>query len=249
MFVKRPHFKTIFSKNIFLIIFPLIAYYGWCYVNKLNTGYFAATSYYGITNAQNCVYFAEKVPKEYEWISKPYVEYREKSIKENKVIAMTIWYAYEDGAFDKYNLSFQELSKELENYTKVAIKNNPFDYLKQIMLRSWFDFWKPTIYWNYNKFNFSLVNKVFAGIWYIQYAILFLLKLIFLGLIPYYFYQFYKKRQLTNELTIVIIVFSNSILQAIVTYGTNYRFSLPYEFIMIISVLLFLKSKLKIPTT
>jgi hypothetical protein len=89
--IKKPTIKTVFSKNIILFVFSLIVYFGWSHVNKINTGYFAATSYYGLTNAQNCVYFAEKTPKEFDWISKPYVQYRELAIKEKKDVAMSIW--------------------------------------------------------------------------------------------------------------------------------------------------------------
>lgn len=85
LIIKKPSLKTVFSKNVILLVFSLIAYYGWSYVNKINTGYFAPTSYYGLTNAQNCVYFAEKTPKEFDWISKPYVQYRELAIKEKKM--------------------------------------------------------------------------------------------------------------------------------------------------------------------
>ncbi|WP_288984610.1 hypothetical protein [uncultured Flavobacterium sp.] len=246
LFLKKPKFKTILSQNLILIVFPLFAYYGWCYVNKVNTGYFAATSYYGLTNAQNCVYFAEKTPKEFDWISKPYVQYREMAIKENKDVAMSIWFAYEDGAYDKYNLTFQEFSIELGKFAKVAIKENPLDYLKQVIFRSWFNFWKPTIKFNDSKFNFKYGNKLCMGIWYIQYAILTFFRLLFVILIPYYLYLFFKTKDLSNEVISIVIVFSNSILQALVTFGTNDRYSFPFEFIMIIVVLLFLKDKIQL---
>lgn len=240
--IKKPTFKTVFSKNIILVVFSLIAYYGWSYVNKVNTDYFAPTSYYGLTNAQNCVYFAEKTPKEFNWISKPYVYYREKAILENKDVSMAIWFAYEDGAFDKYNLTFQELSFELGKFAKVAIKENPGEYLKQVVFRSWFNFWKPTFKYNDEKFNFKYANKICVGIWYFQRVFLILFRISFLLLVPFYIYQFFKNRELTNEIIIVAIVFGNSVLQAIVTFGTNDRYSFPFEFIMIILVLMFLKN-------
>ena len=241
--VKKPTFKTVFSKNIILVVFSLIAYYGWSYVNKVNTGYFAATSYYGLVNAQNCVYFAEKTPKEFAWISKPYVRYRENAIREDKDVAMYIWFAYEAGAFDKYKLTFQELSIELGKFAKVAIKENPGEYLKQVVFRSWFNFWKPTFMYNDEKFNFKYANKICVGIWYLQRVFLILFRLSFLLLVPFYIYQFFKNKIVTNEVIIVAIVFGNSVLQAIVTFGTNDRYSFPYEFIMIILVLMFFKNK------
>lgn len=84
------------------------------------------------------------------------------------------------------------------------------------------------------------------GIWYIQYAILTFFRLLFVISIPYYLYLFFKTKDLSNEVISVVIVFSNSILQALVTFGTNDRYSFPFEFIMIIVVLLFLKDKIKL---
>jgi hypothetical protein len=245
--LKKFSFKRLISSSV-LIIVPLFIYFGWCYINERNTGYFAPTTYYGLISAQNCVYFAEKAPKEYEWIAKPYVKYREKSIRENREVAMSIWYAYEDGAYNKYNLTFQQLSTELGKFAKVTIKNNPQEYLKQIVFRSWFDFWKPTIYWNYDKFNFKYANKMAIGVWYIQYVILLFFRLFFITLMPYYFVKFLKNRQVTVTFMLTSIVFSNSILQAIVTYGTNDRFSFPFEFIMIIVVMIFFRDKKWFPT-
>lgn len=244
LIIKKPSLKTVFSKNVILLVFSLIAYYGLSYVNKINTGYFAPTSYYGLTNAQNCVYFAEKTSKEFDWISKPYVQYRELAIKEKKDVAMSIWLAYENGAFDKYNLTFQELSIELGKFAKVAIKENPDEYLKQVVFRSWFNFWKPTFKYNDEKFNFRYANKICVGIWYLQRVFLILFRISFLLLIPYYIYKFFKNKICTNEIIIVAIVFGNSVLQAIVTFGTNDRYSYPYEFIMIILVLLFIKTEI-----
>ena len=150
--------------------------------------------------------------------------------------------AYEAGAFDKHNLTFQELSIELGKFAKVAIKENPGEYLKQVVFRSWFNFWKPTFKYNDEKFNFEYANKVCVGIWYFQRVFLILFRISFLLLVPFYIYQFFKKKILTNEVIIVVIVFGNSVLQAIVTFGTNDRYSFPYEFIMIILVLMFFKS-------
>jgi hypothetical protein len=244
--LKGFNFKRLIL-NLFLIVLPLFAYFGLSYINKINNGYFVPTAHFGLTRAQNCVYFAEKSTKEFDWISKPYVLYREKSIKENKDLAMSIWYAYDDGAFDKYNMTFIELSFKLGEYANLTIRNNPMDYLKQIVCRSWFDFWKPTVYWNYNKFNFKYANKLFLAVYYVQYVILLFFRLFFIMLIPYNVFQFLKNKKVTITFMLTMFVFSNSILQAIATYGDNNRYSFPFEFIMIIVVFLFIREKNLLP--
>ncbi|RTL13205.1 MAG: hypothetical protein EKK56_05630 [Flavobacteriaceae bacterium] len=248
LLLKQPNFKTIFRKSCLILLFPMLAFWSWSYVNKVNIGQFSTSGISGLYLAQNCVYFAEDAPKEFDWISKPYVAYREKSIGENRDVAMAIWYAYEDGAYDKYNLTLPEFSVELGKFAKAAIKENPFAYLKQVITKSWFDFWKPTINWNYEAFNFKYANKLFLGVWYLQSALIVLIKAGFLFVFGFQLIQFLKSRKFVLEFLLSSIVFSASVLQALATYGTNYRFSFPFEFIMIIIVLLFLKKNIKLPS-
>lgn len=66
-------------------------------------------------------------------------------------------------------------------------------------------------------------------------------------LVPFYVYQFFKKRKITFEIVMVAIIFLGSVLQGIVTYGTNVKYAYPYEFLMIIVVLLFFKKEVNLP--
>ena len=235
--------KKIINKKLILLIFPLIAYFGWSYVNKINTGYFVSTTFLGLNISQNCVYFAEKGPDKYDWISEPYVKYREKSLKENKDVAMSIWYAYNEGEYEKYNLNFNDFSQALGEYAKETIKQNPQDYLYQVFFYSWKDFWKPGIHWNYYKFNFNYANKILLVIWYIQNVVLWFFRLSFVMLIPFFLIKAIWNRKITAEFILFMTVFSASILQALVTYGTNSRFSFPFEFIMIFLVMIYIKNR------
>jgi len=241
--LKGFSFSRIFNRLLIVPFFSLIAFLGWSYINKINTGYFVSTTYYGITTAQNCVYFAEKTPEKYHLISSIYVKYRDQAIAEDKDVAMSIWYAHAE-LTEKTGLNFVDLSHELNEFAKVAIFNNPGDYARQVAI-SWKDFWKTSIYWNYNDFNVTYANKVFLGVWYIQSFILVTLKIIFVLLIPYHILMFFKNRKITPQFVIVSLVFSTSLLQAMATYGTNSRYSYPFEFLMIICLLLTFKPQLK----
>lgn len=243
--IKNFRIRTIINQKIIILILPLLAYFGWSYVNKINTGYFVSTTFYGLNISQNCVYFAEKGPKEYQWIIEPYVKYREKTIAENKDVAMSIWHAHYNDLKYKYPY-FPECSYHLGEYAKATIKNNFSDYLFQVVTKSWFDFWKAQIYWHYDEFNFKYINYFFGAIWKIQKLILYIFKFSFLLLIPFYFYEFLKNKKITNEIVMITVVFAGSVLQGIVTYGTNVKYSFPYEFLIILTVLLFLKNKTKI---
>lgn len=247
--LKNFNFKKIINQKIILLIFPLLTYFGWSYVNKINTGHFVSTSFFGLNLAQNCVYFAENTTPEFQWIGTIYAKYRIKNSTENDTIkkeinkndlAMTIWDAREELAAQKNN-NFPDLSTKLGKYAVATIKKNPIQYAKQVIFYSWFDFWKTSIYWNYSSFLLPFTNKICLGFWYIQNVLLLFLKFSFILLCPFYIIVFFKTRKISFEFITVIVILTTSILQALATYGTNSRFSYPFEFLMIIIVLSFIR--------
>lgn len=244
LFIKKPALRTILSKSLIIIALPLLGYFGCCTLNKINIGYFVPTSYTGLTRAQNCVYFAEKTPEKYQWIGIPYAQYREISIAQNIDPSMAIWDAMSNGAYDKYNLTFEQFSEELGNYANATIVENPKEYAIQVITRSWVDFWKTTALWDKEKFNSPEMHTLIDEFWKVQHLLLRILKLVFLVLTPYYLFQCIKTRKLTNEFVISVVVLATSILQAMATYGTNSRYSFPFEFIMIIMVFMFIKERI-----
>jgi 4-amino-4-deoxy-L-arabinose transferase-like glycosyltransferase len=248
--IKNFNFKRIINRKIILLIFPLFTYFGWSYVNKINTGHFVSTSFFGLNLAQNCVYFSENTTPEYQWIGTIYAKYRIKNLKENDTIkkdinkhdlSMTIWYAQKELVAKKNN-NFPDLSNDLGQYAIATIKKNKIPYAKQVICYSWIDFWKTSIYWNYTKFLVPFSNKFFLGFWYIQNVLLLLLKFSFLLICPFYIIKCFKTRKISFEFISVITILTTSILQALATYGTNSRFSYPFEFLMIIIVLSFIRN-------
>jgi 4-amino-4-deoxy-L-arabinose transferase-like glycosyltransferase len=243
--LKEFRISNFLNQKIIILIFPMIAYFGWSYVNKLNTGYFVSTTFYGLNIAQNCVYFAEKCPEEYQWIGDSYAKHREISIKENEDVAMTIWRSYASGDFDDKCLNFAQLSNELGNYGKATIANNPKDYVEQVFTRSWFDFWLVFGKKEFTPFRITFVDKTMDGIWFVQNIMLLLFKFSFLALTPFYIFKFLRERKVTIEIIIVTVVFATSLLQGLVTYGTNSKYAFPFEFLMVILCLLFIKNHVR----
>lgn len=218
-----------------MLVIPLFVFLGWSYVNKKNTGYFTSTTFYGFNLAQNCVNFAEKTTPEYAPIGNIYAKYRDNRISD-KEIAMTIWEAYPE-LESETGLSFPDLSNRLYNYSIATIKENQTAYLQQVFI-SWRDFWKTSLYWEYDKFAIPHANEILLYICYLERILLQLIKIAFIILIPYNISRGIKQKKITPQLTISIIVFTASILQAFVTYGTNSRFSFPFEMLIVLSVIL-----------
>lgn len=225
--------REVFLKHIYIAIIPIILFLGWSYVNKVNTGYFTSTTFYGFNLAQNCVNFAEKTTPEYAEIGHIYAKYRDE-IDSDKETAMTIWLA-EPELREKTGLSFPDLSAKLYDYSIATIKENPTDYLKQVFV-SWCDFWKTSLYWEYDSVAITHANNVILYVCYVERIVLQLIKILFVLLIPYNIIRAVKEKKLSPSFIISIIVFTASILQALITYGTNSRFSFPFEMLIVLSV-------------
>ena len=235
--------RKFINHKIIILFSTVFTYLGISYINKINTGYFVSTTYFGLNLSQNCVYFAENTSNKYKEIGKLYAKHREKTIQENKDPAMTIWNGIDEIQNHTGIEYFPEFSDYLGKYAKETIVLNKKEYIKQVITISWFDFWKTDIYWKYKNFAVPFINKIYLLIWYVQKTILFCLKLSFVLLIPYYIVRYLKNGKITFEIVVVTTVFAASVLQAIVTYGTNARYSFPFEFLIIIIVLMFLREK------
>ncbi|RZJ76210.1 MAG: hypothetical protein EOO45_03025 [Flavobacterium sp.] len=224
--------KTVINRRIAVLVFPLIVFLGWSYVNKVNTGYFVSTTFFGVNIAQNCVSFAEKSPEEFKLIRDIYVKHRTEVQLNNGDLSMTIWEAH-DELLEKTGMSSPELSYELAKFGKATINKNPVDYSKQVFV-SWFEFWRTS----FDNQTLNSANPVFKYIWTPQKLLLRGIKVVFVLLIPYYLIQFIRFRKVSPVFILTTLIFAGSVLQAMVTYGNNSRFSFPFEFLMIMVVII-----------
>lgn len=247
--IKDFNFKRIINKRIIILLFSVVSYFGWSYFNKINTGSFTSTTFLGYNLAQNCVYFAEKGPKEYSWIYEPYAKHRDLILAKdkNQSAAMAVWDTYFSRVYDYKKLSFANLSNEFGKYATETIKNNPKDYFKQVITKSWLYFWRPNIAIDIDRLETKNKQTVFNVIWFVQRKLLNIFKYGFVLLVPFYLYRFFKNKKITNLFILVSIIFTTSILQGLITYGTNARYSFPFEYVMILTGLIFIKNHIKLP--
>lgn len=218
-----------------VLLIPSFVFLGWSYTNKENTGYFVSSTFYGFNLAQTCVSFAEKTTPEYQEIGEIYAKYRDNRISD-KEEAMVIWEAYPE-LQEKTGLSFPDLSKKLYDYSIATIKENPAAYLKQTFV-SWCDFWKTSLYWEQQNFGVSGASDAIQYICYLERILLQLIKILFVILIPINIACSVRRKEISPQLMISVIVLMASILQALSTYGTNSRYSFPFEMLIVISVTL-----------
>jgi hypothetical protein len=129
-----------------------------------------------------------------------------------------------------------DLSSKLSDYSKATIRLNPNGYLRQIFI-SWWNFWKTNLYLNEVNFKSKNAKNFYNSLWFIEHFPLRLFKLFFLLTIPFQLIVFFKEKKIEVVFLFTIMIFVTSILQALVTYGTNSRFSYPFEFLIVVIVL------------
>lgn len=223
--------------NAFLICLPAtLSYQGWSVLNEYNTGYRSVTVFSGINLAQNCVSFIEYASDEHAALRDLYVRKRDSMIAHEGNVSMSIWEVYDD-LQDQEGITVYELSQRLDPINKELIKNHPWLYIKQVGV-SWKDFWKDELLWNYKKFEYNPPKWILSGTWlFIQRPILFILTIFFLiiSMIMTY-HRIMKKRFLFDfEFFCVVLIIGSSLGQALVIYGNNARFSVPFTpFILLI---------------
>ncbi|WP_299678964.1 hypothetical protein [uncultured Dokdonia sp.] len=233
---RHLRFTAILSRALLLCIPAVMSYQGWSYLNFQNTGYKSVTAFSGINLAQSCVSFVDKANDTHADLRDLYVHKRDSVIAENGDVSMTVWRVYET-LKAKENITVSELSQRFDPMTKELIKNNPSSYFKQVGI-SWIDFWEEYILWNYSKFEYKIPTWTLSGIWlYIQTPMLYIMNVLFLiisGIITIrrirekrFYFDFY--------LFCTVLIIGSSIGQALVIYGNNGRFSVPFlPFIIIV---------------
>ncbi|MBN8642340.1 MAG: hypothetical protein J0L86_11070 [Flavobacteriales bacterium] len=241
--IKNFSWKKFVSVKLILFILPLYAYFSWCSFVEERIGYFEPTAYFGLNLAQNCLYFAEKGPKEYEFIMKPYVQYREEMLKNGEDPSMAIWRVWGGQHLAPKYTKFADVTHQFGNYAKATISNNLGDYFYYTLTHSWFDFWRVFDMKPYMKFQDDTFNSTISIINSIQIVMMSIIKFIFLLLSFYYLYVWIKNKKINAVLILLAFIHSSAILQGAVTYGTNAKYAFPYEFFMLVVVLLFLRDK------
>ena len=246
--IKNPSFKKVISVKLIIFILPAYAYFSWCSFVEEKTGYFEPTAYFGLNLAQNCLFFAEKGPKEFDFIANPYVKYREEMLQKGEDASMAVWKVWGGQHLAPKYTKFADVTHQFADYAKATIASNFGDYLYYSITNSWFDFWKVFDMKPYMSFKENTLNTFVTVINTIQMVVLLILKFVFLILSFYYTFLFIKNKKVTQVMILLAFIHAAAILQALVVYGTNAKYAFPYEFFMVVVVVLFLKGKLNWPS-
>jgi hypothetical protein len=117
-------------------------------------------------------------------------------------------------------------------------------YLKSVS-RAYFDFWfLPNFieYWDLNKIKLKFVSSVLSYAIKAELYFWLVLNLLFIITGVYYIYLYYRKKYLPASILVIFLYFTVillSVIQALVQYGDNWRFSVAIKPYILLAVIFF----------
>lgn len=238
------------TMHVFLFSLPVIFFIGgWSFYNYQRLAYFGITTLTGYNLTNHSGAFIEYAPEKYNVIAKIYLANREVQIANTDSHSMTIWRTIPE-MMEKTGYSYTQLSRGLTRMSIRLFLTHPFLYGWSV-LQSWILFWNEPGWWVWQNAHNEITGRVLGYLWRAEKYLLVTLNLIFLISVSYLFITkiIIKKKYPKTPLSIlalVIIILTCSILQALVEYGENARYSMQVKPFVILVVMLVLTSCQKI---
>lgn len=203
---------------------------GWSYFNWQTTRYFGVTTMTGFNLINHTGAFIEAAPPQYAAVQEVYLKYRAERIAETGNQSMTIWRALPDlGTVT--GLSYVELSKLLTRMSVDLIIRRPDLYLISVA-NAWLGFWKVPNYWYPASIQPAVLASCLKAVWLVERITLIGVNFVFLAFGVYWIYRLFQRRLSRIEVSLLWlwwVVFGASLIQALLDYGENPRYGLPFE--------------------
>ena len=218
-----------------VVVFVLV----WSLINLRTAGYFGLTSLsgYGLTDMVGN--YMEYAPDKYAVVRDIYVEHRDARVAVRGNYAQTVWAAFWDMS-EATGLDYSGLSRLLGQVSIDLIRAHPALYLKNVAL-GWVGFWKVPNYWRLNLVHPTSLVPLLEKVWQVERAGLLGLNGVFLGMGGVWMIRWVRRSLYGLEATLLatwMVVIVGSVAQALVQYGENPRYGVPFEPLMVWTVVM-----------
>ncbi len=181
--------------------------------------------------------FFEYAPDQYAAVRDTFLQYRDQQIAETGSSSNTIWNAI-PALENASGLGFFDLSRLLEKISIHLILEHPSLYLRNVLL-GWIAFWKVPFHWAVDEGGTPLQGALRGGLILVTRGALFGANLAFLG---GSMMMVWKKirRFLKMDVFwwfILAVIWLTSIIQTLLEYGDNPRYSVPVQSLVVLVVL------------
>jgi hypothetical protein len=217
-----------------LVLPAFLLVLGWSIFNYVEAGYFGPTTSGGYSLMNHSGAFIEFAPDRYAIIREIYLHHRQMQVASLGYSAGTIWKAY-PYMLEATGYSYVQLSRQLTRLSLWLFIHHPLLYTRHVGL-SLRQFWRADFYQPTLRLDTQSVNKALALIWLIQRRLLiFLYFLFFLATVHLLFSAFIRRRLQLFEFRFlpIAIVLVGCLGQALVEFGENARYEVPYQSLVI----------------
>jgi 4-amino-4-deoxy-L-arabinose transferase-like glycosyltransferase len=222
------------------LVTSLLCVIGWCLVNLHFLNYFGLTILTGFNLSNHSGRFIELAPERYATVREIYLQYREAEIAKTQSHAMTIWMAMPE-LQRRTGMSQAELSREFTQLSLYLFIHHPTRYLNSVRLAAR-NFWLPFNYWGDNGFRAHLPGGIVSLahlVWEEERPCLSVVNTLFILLVLWAVLAWLSRRRILyphiDRLVSVVIVVA-CISQALLEYGENYRYIIPFQPLVIMVV-------------
>jgi len=141
-----------------------------------------------------------------------------------------IWRALPDMA-EASGLTYVQLSQYLTRMSVDLILRKPGLYLQSVA-NAWVGFWKVPNYWDPAGFQLAWVSQLLGAAWLLERWLLIGINFVFLTGGIYWIYRAIKKRLAQKGVTLLwcwLGMIGASVVQALMDYGENPRYGVPFQ--------------------
>jgi hypothetical protein len=209
----------------------------WCFFNSVTVGKFGVTTLTGYSLTNHSGAFMELAPDKYATIRDIYLAHRTKRIAETGQHTMTIHGAIPE-MLQATGWSYTRLSDELTRMSLGMFIAHPALYLKGVF-RAWVEFWKVRNCWVLTNLTVSGLRGPLDLLWKAERGLLVAANALFLGGGLFALYRLIRRRSSpvpAFTLLVMAVVIVESILQAAVEYGENGRYAIPFQPLVIYTI-------------
>ncbi|MGH8607289.1 MAG: hypothetical protein ACREX9_07710 [Gammaproteobacteria bacterium] len=208
---------------------PILA---WCAFNKATTGYFGMTTLIGYNLSNHSGRVMERAPDTVAQIRDIYVKYRTLRAERGKGHEMTVFEARKE-LLERTGMTEMQLSRELARISVELFFAHPLPYLRSVA-EAWVSFWPVPHVLNRDMVARAGLLAWLDRIWWIERSLLLALNAgLLLIVVPVCAALLLRDRWKYTEwqglVLLIAIPLAASVMQALLEFGENPRYSVPTQ--------------------
>ena len=215
----------------------LLLVLGWSAFNYVEAGYFGLTALGGYSLTNHSGAFMELAPDRYATIRDLYLHYRRIQVAALGNNTGTIWKAY-PYILQATGYSYVQLSRQLTRLSLWLFVHHPLLYTRHVGLSVRL-FWAPAFYQPALRANVASVKGALAMIWSVQRPFLIFMYFVFFLATLHSLSSLLIQRQVCRFKFLclpIALTVSGCLIQALVEFGENGRYAIPYQSLVILVI-------------